>query len=52
MIPPIPRALLRVSLTIVLAVSIENMILGFASKNKDSALHDISGVSMAMITDM
>jgi hypothetical protein len=52
MIPLIPRALLRASSTIILAVSIQNIILGSASKNKDSALHNISGVSIPMITDM
>ena len=52
MVPPIPSALKRVSFILVLAISIANIILGFASKNKESALHNISQGPLLLITDM
>ncbi|EUC29667.1 hypothetical protein COCCADRAFT_8169 [Bipolaris zeicola 26-R-13] len=52
MIPPIPSAVERILFILVLAISITNIVLGFASKNKESALHNISGSSLPLITDI
>lgn len=51
-IPPIPLALLRFSFIIMLATSLDNMVLGFASKNENSAIRAVSGEWMPLITDV